>query len=82
MKANHGDTDLEELARMEADYRQLVQQNNELDGIDPDLLAQMNESWTNYGDDLDGDFGLNDLTRMTKYDEGGIPILDPYEFGK
>ena len=67
---------------MEADYRQLVQKNHELDGTDPDLL---DVSWPNYGDidgDIDGDFGLNDLNNMTKYDDGGIPILDPYVFGK
>ncbi|KAF8332035.1 uncharacterized protein EI90DRAFT_2972114 [Cantharellus anzutake] len=80
VKVNNSDHDLDGLAAQEADYRQLMQQMHELDGTDPDLLAQVNESMANPDDDLVGDFGLNDLDDMTKYDDEGVPILEAYEF--
>lgn len=71
---------------MEADYRQLLQQQNELDGTDPDLLAEMNEGWSNgYGLDMEGydnDFGMNKLNGAPRYDENGVPALEQYAFGE
>jgi len=87
VQAQNPGTDLGEMSKLEADYRQLLQQRNETAGIeDPDMLQEMNDSWTDYGagmgsDLWDSDFGMNQLNDMTKFDENGVPILQPYEFG-
>ncbi|KAF8316391.1 TPR-like protein [Clavulina sp. PMI_390] len=82
---NPGATDAE-LAKMEADYRQLLQQRDEVDEMDPDMLESMKEGWSNgYGLDLetDRDFGLNNIdggSASTRYDDNGVPSLAPYAF--
>lgn len=86
MKSQNPNASLEELSKMEADYRQLLQQQNELDGTDPDLLAEMNEGWSNgYGLDMEGldnDFGMNKLDDRPRYDENGVPSIEQYSFGR
>lgn len=87
VKAQNPAASLEELSKMEADYRQLLQQRNELDAVDPEMLQEMSGAWTNgFGLDMEGldaDFGLNNIdVNMPRYDEHGIPTLAPYTFGE
>ena len=84
--SNHG-LNPEELSQMEADYRQTLQQSDELGETDVEYLKEMNDHWNNgYGLDMDGldnDFGLNTLdSKMTQYDEFGVPKLEQYAFGE
>jgi hypothetical protein len=87
VKAQNPGASLEELSKMEADYRQLLQQQNELDAVDPEMLKEMEERWSNgFGLDMEGldnDFGLNNIdANMPQFDEHGIPTLTPYTFGE
>ncbi|KAF9506187.1 hypothetical protein BS47DRAFT_1385656 [Hydnum rufescens UP504] len=69
-----------ELSKLEAEYRQLLQQNSELD--DTSALLERQE-WDGAGVDMDGldsDFGMNSVNSMTRFDENGVPILDQYAF--
>lgn len=85
VKAQNPGASLEELSKLEADYRQTLQSAQELDAADPDHLAEMTGAWSNgFGLDMEGldpDFGLNNIDQRTRYDEHGIPMLDQYDFG-
>lgn len=86
VKAQNPGASLEELSKMETDYRQLLQQQNELD-FDPEMLKEMEGRWSNgFGLDMEGldnDFGLNNIdANMPLYDEHGVPTLGSYTFGE
>jgi len=86
VKAQNPGATLEELSKMKADYEQLLQQHNELDAVDPEMLKEMEDGWSNgFGLDMEGldnDFGLNTIdANMPRYDEHGVPMLASYAFG-
>lgn len=88
VKAQNPGASLEELSQMEADYRQLLQQKNELESIDPEYANAMEDGWSNgFGLDMEGldsDFGMNKLDSgmsSSRYDDNGLPALAPYAFG-
>jgi hypothetical protein len=69
-----------ELSKLEAEYRQLLQQNQELD--DTSALLERQE-WDGVDmEGLDSDFGMNSVNSMTRFDENGVPFLDQYTFGE
>lgn len=65
---------LEEFARWEAEFNQLMNAQRE-DG-DWDFSASMQHAWEEGAPQLDGAF-----VHTLKFDDEGLPILDPYVFG-
>ena len=66
----------EDLAKWEAEFSQMM--NAQRESLDYDYGESMQQAWESGASDLQDD----GVRESMKFDEDGLPILGPYEFGK
>ena len=66
----------EDLAKWEAEFSQMM--NAQRESLDYDYGESMQQAWESGANDLQDD----GVRESMKFDDDGLPILGPYEFGK
>ena len=67
----------EDIEKMEAEFKQLMESQKDSSLAEYNYGASMAEAWENGLGQYDGD-----MMPSTRFDEEGVPILEPYNFGK
>jgi peroxin-5 len=76
LQASDTPPDKEDLAKWEAEFSQMM--NAQRESLDYDYGEGMQQAWEHGAGDLQED----GLREPMKFDDDGLPILGPYEFGE